>query len=291
MSSVFVAHALRSRRRRRLVSAAGRWILRMCLVGAALPPLGLSGWLLITGVPALRLDVLLTAPADMMRGGGIAPALIGSLGLIGLAVLLAMPIGVAAAIHLAWYVHADSPAGRVLAWLAANMASVPSVIYGLFGLTLFVRGLGFGVSWLAGSLTLAVLMLPLLAQAGAAALADVQADAVEASLALGATRWQTLCHIALPAAGPGLLAAMMLAAGRAAGETAPILFTAAAFFRTGAAHSLLHQTMTLPTHLYLLVTQVPDAAATQLAGTGFALLLLSLGLMAGGLRIAGASGR
>lgn len=285
------AYAAGTGDRRRLASAFGVWLLRLCLAAASLPLLALFGWLLVTGVPALRPDVLLTGPTDMMRAGGIAPALLGSLGLIGLAVTVAVPAGLAAAIHLAWYVRAGSPGARLLAGLAANLAAVPSVIYGLFGLALFVRGLGFGVSWLAGSLTLAVLMLPLLVQAGTAALADVPSGAIEASLALGATRWQTLCHIVLPAAAPGLLAAMMLAAGRAAGETAPILFTAAAFFRTGVAQSVLHQTMTLPTHLYLLVTQVPDAASSQLAGTGLALLLLSLGLMAAGMRIAGASGR
>lgn len=285
------AYAAGTGDRRRLASAFGVWLLRLCLAAASLPLLALFGWLLVTGVPALRPDVLLTGPTDMMRAGGIAPALLGSLSLIGLAVTVAVPAGLAAAIHLAWYVRAGSPGARLLAGLAANLAAVPSVIYGLFGLALFVRGLGFGVSWLAGSLTLAVLMLPLLVQAGTAALADVPSGAIEASLALGATRWQTLCHIVLPAAAPGLLAAMMLAAGRAAGETAPILFTAAAFFRTGVAQSVLHQTMTLPTHLYLLVTQVPDAASSQLAGTGLALLLLSLGLMAAGMRIAGASGR
>lgn len=277
-------------RRRQLLNVLGPLLLRLCFTAAAVPVLALVAWLLVTGVPALRPAVLLTGPSDMMRSGGIAPAIVGSLGLVGVAVALAVPVGVAAAIHLAWYVPRGAVA-RLLHGLTANLAAVPSVIFGLFGLVLFVRAFGFGVSWLAGSLTLAVLMLPLLVQAGAAALEQVPADAVEASLAVGATRWQTLWHIALPAAVPGLLAAIVLAAARAAGETAPILFTAAALFRTGIPSSVLHQTMALPSHLYLLVTQVPDAAAAQLAGTGLALLVVSLGLMAIGLRLAGASAR
>lgn len=278
------AASARAAARRRRAELLGRSLLRLCLAAATAPVCALLGWLLATGLPAVDLALLLTGPADMMHGGGIAPALAGSIALVGLAAAIAVPAGVAAAIHVTWYAPSGAVA-RLLHGLAETMAAVPSVIFGLFGLVVFVRGLGLGISWLAGSLTLAVLMLPLLAQAGAAALRDVPADTVAASLALGATRWQTLWHVALPAAAPGLLAAIVLAAARAAGETAPVLFTAAAFFRTGIPASVLHQTMTLPTHLYLLVTQVPDAAASQLAGTALGLLVLSLGLMAVGLRL------
>jgi phosphate transport system permease protein len=227
------------------------------------------------GAGAISWEFLTEAPKNHMTQGGIFPAIWGTLLLSIGAILLAFPTGVLTAIYLTEY----SAQSRTIIFIDAaitNLAGVPSIVFGLFGFALFVAFFGFGASMLAGSLTLALMVLPIIIKTSEEALLSVPHSFREASLALGATKWQTVRHSVLPYAVPGLLTGLILGVSRAAGETAPILFTAAAYFLPSLPSSVFDQTMALPYHLYILSTQSFNLKATEHLQYGTALVLLGL---------------
>lgn len=245
------------------------------LVGLA--TLAAIGVICVRGVGALSWEFLTTMPTQGMRAGGIFPALVGTLELVGLTLIFALPMGVAAAIYLTEYAT-DNWLTRLVRLAIVNLSGVPSVVYGLFGLGLFVIFFRFGTSLLAGALTLAIMILPVIITASEEALRSVPKSFREVSLSLGASHWQTVQHAVLPFAIPGIMTGTILGIGRAAGETAPILFTVAAFYLPRLPRSIFDQAMALPYHLYVISTQIPNIPQTQRYGTALVLLLLVLSL-------------
>jgi phosphate transport system permease protein len=227
------------------------------------------------GLPAITWQFLSDVPRQGMRAGGIFPAIVGTLYLVGGAIVFALPIGLLAAIYLSEYAK-DNLLTRLIKLSIVNLAGVPSVVYGLFGLALFVVFFKFGASILSGSLTLGIMILPLIITASREALESVPQSFREVSLSLGASKWQTIQHIVLPNAIPGILTGTILGLGRAAGETAPILFTVAAFYLPLLPGSIFDQVMALPYHLYVISTQVPNVDEKIRYGTAFVLLALVL---------------
>jgi len=233
------------------------------------------GFIVIHGYKAISWEFLTKQPTDAMTKGGIFPAIIGTFYLTLGAIIVAFPLGVASAIYLSEYARA----GRVIRIIRLginNLAGVPSVVFGLFGLALFVVFFGFGSSILSGSLTLGFLILPVIIGASEEALRAVPQTYREASLALGATKWQTIYKVVLPSALPGILTGSILGIGRAAGETAPIMFTAAAFYTTKLPKSVFDEVMALPYHIYVLATAGTHIEETRPIQYGTALVLISL---------------
>jgi phosphate transport system permease protein len=210
-------------------------------------------------------------PRNGMRQGGIFPAIVGTILLVIGTMLFSLPLGVLAAIYLVEYAR-DNFFTRLVKLSVVNLSGIPSIVYGLFGFTLFVLFLRLGTSILAGSLTLAIMSLPVIITATKEALESVPVSFREISLSLGATKWQTVRHCVLPYAVPGILTGTVLSLGRAAGETAPILFTVAAFYLPRLPRSVFDQVMALPYHLYVISTQVPNMPAKLSFATGFVLI-------------------
>lgn len=227
------------------------------------------------GFPAISWQFLTDMPRLGMRAGGIFPAIVGTLYLVTGAILFALPIGLFAAIYLSEY-SKDNMLNRLIKLSIVNLAGVPSVVYGLFGLALFVVFFKFGASILSGSLTLGIMILPIIITTSREALESVPYSYREVSLSLGASRWQTIRHIVLPNAVPGILTGTILGIGRAAGETAPILFTVAAFYLPRLPASVFDQAMALPYHLYVISTQVPNVDEKIRYGTALVLLTMVL---------------
>jgi len=227
------------------------------------------------GLPAVNWQFLSDIPRQGMRAGGIFPAIIGTMYLVAGAIIFALPIGLLAAIYLSEY-SKDNLLNRVIKLAIVNLAGVPSVVYGLFGLALFVIFFRFGASILSGALTLGIMILPIVITTSREALESVPQSFREVSLSLGASKWQTIRHIVLPNAIPGILTGTILGLGRAAGETAPILFTVAAFYLPQLPSSIFDQAMALPYHLYVISTQVPNVDEKIRYGTAFVLLALVL---------------
>lgn len=239
----------------------------------------ICGFVLYHGLPALTWDFLTEFPRDSMTKGGILPCILGTIMLSYGAMLVALPWGVATAIYLQEYAKPGMVV-HLLRLTINNLAGVPSVVFGLFGLALFVTILGMGVSLIAGILTLAALVLPLIIGASEEALRAVPRSYREASLALGATKWQTIYKVVIPAALPSILTGGILAVGRAAGETAAIMFTAAMFFSPTLPSSLFDSVMALPYHIYVLATAGTEIEMTRPLqyGTALVLILLVLGM-------------
>jgi len=239
-------------------------------------PVGLIVVIIIQkGLPAINWQFLSDIPRHGMRAGGIFPAIIGTVYLVTGAIIFALPIGLLAAIYLSEY-SKDNLLNRVIKLAIVNLAGVPSVVYGLFGLALFVIFFKFGASILSGSLTLGIMILPIIITTSREALESVPQSFREVSLSLGASKWQTIRHVVLPNAIPGILTGTILGLGRAAGETAPILFTVAAFYLPQLPASIFDQAMALPYHLYVISTQVPNVDEKIRYGTAFVLLALVL---------------
>ncbi len=239
-------------------------------------PVGLIVAIIIQkGLPAINWQFLTDMPRQGMRAGGIFPAIIGTLYLVLGAIIFALPIGLLAAIYLSEY-SKDNILNRLIKLAIVNLAGVPSVVYGLFGLALFVVFFKFGASILSGSLTLGIMILPIIITTSREALESVPASFREVSLSLGASKWQTVRRIVLPNAIPGILTGTILGLGRAAGETAPILFTVAAFYLPRLPKSIFDQAMALPYHLYVISTQVPNVEEKIRYGTAFVLLFMVL---------------
>jgi phosphate transport system permease protein len=225
------------------------------------------------GAAALTPEFLTTMPTEGMRGGGIFPAIIGTLLIVSCSISITLPVGVMAAIYLNEYAG-DNLLTRIIRLSIVNLAGVPSVVYGLFGLGLFVIMLNMGVSIIAGALTLSIMELPSIITTSTNALKSVPASFREVSLSLGVSRWRTIRHVVLPNAVPGILTGAILSIARIAGETAPILFTAAAFYVSNLPDSLSDQVMALPYHLYIISTQIPNMPARLTYGTALTLVLL-----------------
>ncbi len=239
-------------------------------------PVGLIVVIIIQkGMPAINWQFLSDIPRQGMRTGGIFPAIVGTLYLVFGAIFFALPIGLLAAIYLSEY-SKDNLLNRIIKLAIINLSGVPSVVYGLFGLALFVVFLKFGASILSGSLTLGIMILPIIITTSREALESVPQSFREVSLSLGASKWQTIRHIVLPNAIPGILTGTILGLGRAAGETAPILFTVAAFYLPRLPKSIFDQAMALPYHLYVISTQVPNVDEKVRYGTALVLLFLVL---------------
>jgi len=229
----------------------------------------------IRGFRILSWDFLTQVPREAMTAGGVAPAIVGTFYLTMGAILFSLPLGVACAIYLTEY-SPKSFVVNIIRMSINNLAGVPSVVFGLFGLAIFVKLFDFGVSILAGCCTLGILVLPQIISASQEALLAVPQSYREASLALGATHWQTIRSTVLPAALPGILTGIILSIGRVAGETAPILFTAATFYTRGFPKSIFSEVMALPYHIYALMTEGTHPQEQTQIAYGCALILLAL---------------
>jgi len=233
--------------------------------------------IVVKGLPAINWTFLTDMPREGMKAGGIFPAIIGTFYLVIGAIVFALPLGVMAAIYLTEYAK-QNLLTRMIHLAIVNLAGVPSIVYGLFGLGLFVLLFKMGASLLAGSMTLAIMILPVIITSTRESLMAVPQGFREASLALGATKWQTIRLCVLPYALPGILTGTILGVGRAAGETAPILFTAAAFYLPNLPESVFDQVMALPYHLYVISTQIPGLNLSLQYGTALVLMVLVLGM-------------
>ncbi|WAC05093.1 MAG: phosphate ABC transporter permease PstA [Methanoregula sp.] len=232
--------------------------------------------IVVHGLPALSWEFLTQPPKDLGRAGGIFPAIVGTFYLVTGAILIALPLGVGAAIYLIEY----TKEGRVTRFIriAVDLLNgTPSIVFGLFGLAFLVYFLNFGVSLIAGQVTLALMVLPTMIRATEESLKNIPQSLREGSLALGATRWQTIYRVVLPPAVPGIVTGTILSIGRAAGETAPIMFTAVVFSQRYLTSSVFEPVMALPYHLYILATNVPGSSANKY-GTALVLLLLVTGI-------------
>ncbi|MHB0857389.1 MAG: phosphate ABC transporter permease PstA [Anaerolineae bacterium] len=261
------------------VQTLGNAVLTLCAMIVVVPIILVVGVVVVRGIGAIDWEFLSAMPRDGMKAGGIFPAIVGTLLLTLGTALVAIPIGVGGAIYLAEYAR-DNALTHSIRLAIVNLAGIPSVVYGLFGLGLFVLFLQFGTSILAGSLTLAIMTLPIIISTAEEALRSVPVEFRTVSASLGGTRWQGIRRIVLPQAMPGIITGIILGLLRAAGETAPILFTVAAFFLPRLPSSLFDQTMALPYHLFVISTQVPGMPLQVQFGTALVLLVLVLSLNA-----------
>ena len=237
--------------------------------------LGILFFLFVRGLGAVSWEFLTQPPTDSMTKGGIMPAIIGTFYLTLGAIVVALPLGIVSAIYLTEYAKQGLYI-RIIRIGVNCLAGVPSVVFGLFGLSFFVVFLGFGSSILSGALTLGILILPTIIGASEEALKAVPQTFREASLALGVSKWSTISRIVLPTALPGILTGSILGIGRAAGETAPIMFTAAAFFTAVLPKSVFDEVMALPYHIYVLATAGTRIEQTRPLQFGTALVLIAL---------------
>jgi phosphate transport system permease protein len=260
------------RLRRSSIVAAFTGVLTLAL---SLPTLVILGVLIWLGAPALGIDFLLDSPAHGMTAGGIFPALFGTILLVGVSLLASVPLGVAAAIYLSEYARPGRL--RDIVQLAiVNLAGVPSIVHALFGLGAFVLFFHMGTSILAAGLTLAVMNLPVVIASTREALQAVPPEFRETAWGLGASRWQTVRHVVLPNALSGILTGIVFAISRAAGETAPILFTGAVFYLPHLPQSPMDQCMALSMHLFTISTQVVGVSDAYPAATALVLIVLVL---------------
>jgi phosphate transport system permease protein len=225
------------------------------------------------GISAVTWQFITESPRNGMKEGGIFPAIMGTILLVIGTMVFSLPLGILSAVYLVEYAR-DNFFTRLIKLSVVNLSGIPSVVYGLFGFTLFVVFLRFGTSILSGSLTLAIMSLPVIITATKEAIEGVPESFREISLSLGATKWQTVRYCVLPHALPGILTGTVLSLSRAAGETAPILFTVAAFYLPRMPRSVFDQAMALPYHLYVISTQVPNMPMKLSFATGFVLIAL-----------------
>ncbi|MBE3134422.1 MAG: phosphate ABC transporter permease PstA [Acidobacteria bacterium] len=264
-----------TRRKHRSELIARTVFLLMTLL-MVLPLVGIVAYLVYQAWPILSLDFLLANPRNGMRSGGIWSPLLGTIYLVLISLVIATPIGVLAAVFLNEYAR-DSWLTRLINLAVVNLAGVPSIVHALFGLGAFVLFAGIGKSILAASLTLAIMTLPVIIASTKEALGSVPMAFREACWNVGATRWQTIRHVVLPNSVSGILTGVILQVSRAAGETAPIMFTGAVFFKAirpgdPFAYGLFDQCMALSMHLFTISTQVPDVPKALPYGTAVVLL-------------------
>lgn len=251
-------------------------IIQLVGIASILPVVFILGYIIVMGVQSISWEFLTAMPTNAMRGGGIFPAIVGTIYLTIGTIIVAVPFGVLTGVFLVEY-SKENAIRRIINLTIVNLAGIPSVVFGLFGLGLFVLFLGFGSSLLAGSMTLGIMCLPVIITSTRESLLAIPKDLREASLALGATKWETTIKVILPAAMPGILTGVILSISRAAGETAPIIFTAAAFYLPFLPSSMWDQVMALPYHLYVIATQVANMPAKNMNGTLFVLVFITVG--------------
>jgi len=250
----------------------GFGVLLLATLLVVIPVAAIVALVIAKGWGALSWEFLFSMPRDGMRAGGIFPAIIGTVYLVFISLAFALPIGVMAAIYLTEYAK-DNLLTRIINLAIINLAGVSSVVFGLFGLSLFVVFLKFGVSIISGALTLGIMALPVIITTTREALRSVPDAYREVSFSLGASRWQTVRHAVLPRALSGILTGAILSVGRVAGETAPILFTVAAFYLPNLPTGLSDQAMALPYHLYVITTQIPGIPESFRYGTALVLIM------------------
>ena len=263
--------------RRRWTEWVGFSLLGLVTLVVVAPILFVVVSIIARGIDAINWTFLSAMPHDGMRAGGVFPAIVGTVLLTIGTALVAIPVGVGAAIYLAEYAR-DTWVTRAIRLAIVNLAGIPSVVYGLFGLGLFVLFLGLGTSIVAGSLTLAIMTVPIIISTAEESVRSVPVEYRTVNASLGGTRWQGIQNIVLPQALPGIITGVILGLLRAAGETAPILFTVAAFYLPRLPHSIFDPTMALPYHLYVISTQVPGMPLQVQYGTALVLLAFVLSM-------------
>jgi phosphate transport system permease protein len=248
-----------------------------------IPVLLILGTLVIKGSPVVSIDFLFTSPTDGMTAGGLFPALLGTIWLVAVALLVSVPLGIAAAIYLSEYAG-DNWFTRIINLAIINLAGVPSIVHALFGVGAFVLYFGFGTSIIAASLTLAIMTLPVVIVATRESLQAVPYAFREACWNMGATRWQAIRRVVLPNAISGILTGVILEVSRTSGETAPIMFTGAVFFTPFLPQGIFDQTMAMSLHLFVVATQVPNVP--EHLPYGVALVLIAMVLLMNSISIA-----
>jgi phosphate transport system permease protein len=250
-------------------------LLIVATIIVVLPVLAIVIQIIVSGADAISLEFLTEAPSQAGKAGGILPAIVGTFYLMLGTIVVALPLGVMAGIYLTEYAR-DNWFTRAINLAIVNLAGVPSIVYGLFGLGVFVLLFHFGMSLLSASLTLACQALAMTVTTSREAILAVPREHREGSLAVGATRWQTIRHLVLPQALPGIITGAVLAMSRAAGETAPILVVGAAFLLPGLPQSPFDQFMVLPYHLYTVAAHVPGMPKSTMWGVALVLLVVVL---------------
>ena len=274
-------------RRKRRAQKAAFALFRILSLAVVLVLFAILGFIIVKGAGVISWDFLTKAPENGMTEGGIFPAIVGTLLLMLGSAVVSFPIGIMSGIYMNEYASRGWVV-KFIRMMTNNLSGVPSIVFGLFGMALFVKYLGFGDSILAGSLTLGLLSLPLVIRTTEEALRDIPSGIREGSLALGATKLQTIWKVVLPMGMPRIITGLILSLGRVSGETAPILFTCAAYFFPQLPTSIFDQCMALPYHLYVISTSGTDIDAQQPIAYGTALVLivivLVINLLAGMLR-------
>ncbi|BBB49368.1 phosphate ABC transporter permease PstA [Pelolinea submarina] len=251
--------------------------IRLISLITVLPILGIIVYIIVKGGSHISWEFLTSMPSDGMRAGGILPAIVGTFYLMAGTALFSIPLGIAAGIYLSEYAQ-DSYWTRFIRVAIISLGGVPSVVYGLFGLGLFVLFCNFGISILSASLTLSIMTLPVIISTTEEALRSVPYRFRVVGVSLGGTQWQTITRVILPQALPGILTGIILGLERAVGETAPILFTGATFYLPHLPSSPLDATMALPYHIYVISTQVPGMSSGVQYGTVLVLMVFVLGM-------------
>jgi len=254
------------------------WTFRLLSAAVVVMLFFILGFIFVRGMHVISWDFISKMPEDGMTKGGIFPAIIGTLYLIAGSILFAFPIGVLSGIYINEY-SSDGAIKRFIKLMTNNLAGVPSIVFGLFGMSLFVNKLGFGDSIIAGSLTLGLLVLPVVIRTTEEALLAVDDTFRHASLALGATKLITIRKVVLPIAFPNIITGLILSVGRVAGETAPILFTVAAYFLPKLPSGIHDQVMALPYHLYVISTSGTQVEESRAMAYGTALVLVLIVLI------------
>lgn len=274
-------------RRKKLSEQAAFWLFRLMSIAVVGVLFWILGFIIVKGIGVISWEFLTGMPRDGMTAGGILPAIVGTLCLTLGSIVIAFPLGILSGIYISEYTR-DNWLVKLIRIMTNNLSGVPSIVFGLFGMALFVNTLGFGDSIIAGSFTLALLVLPIVIRTTEEALRRIDDSYRLGSLALGATKLQTIRRVLLPMAMPNIITGLILSVGRVSGETAPILFTAVAYFLPKLPSSIFDQVMALPYHLYVIATSGTDLEATRPMAYGTALVLIAIvlviNLAANGLR-------
>jgi phosphate transport system permease protein len=266
-----------SSRRKVITQGIAFTVIRLIAAFTVLPILGIVVYIVVRGLPAISWEFLTAMPRDGMRAGGILPAIVGTFYLMIGTAAFAIPLGLAGGIYLSEYSE-DNAWTRLIRVAIISLAGVPSVVYGLFGLGLFVLFFKFGISILSASLTLSIMTLPVIISTTEESLRSVPYQFRIVGISLGGTQWQTIRKVILPQALPGIITGIILGLERAVGETAPILFTGATFFLPRLPSSPLDATMALPYHIFVISTQVPGMPLQIQYGTVLVLMVFVLGM-------------
>lgn len=260
-------------KRKKLNQSIAFWVLRIFSFSIILILVSILAFIVYHGFSSLTWDFLSKMPEDGMTKGGIFPAIVGTFYLVGLSMLFAFPVGLCSGIYIHEYAK-DGWLKRTILLMNSNLAGIPSVVFGIFGMALFVNKFGFGDSVLSASLTLSLMALPIITRITQEALKAVDDIHRQGSAALGATKWQTTRRVVLPIALPNIMTGLILSIGRVSGETAPILFTGVVYSLKNLPSSIFEPTMALPYHLFAISTSNTNIEASRPLAYGTALVLI-----------------